>query len=432
MKGQSDRLYFCTEAETDACLNVKVVHYIKTNSKRQLPADWANHRTQALRGEELRNIQVLKGELGMAYQPVAEHVNVLNTQTPDSMGNDIHDALAKLKKAVGGDVTDFVCERLQWSREEITERLFAEQVDAVALIIYNFEARNQAMIIGDQTGIGKGRIASSIIRYAKVQGLIPVYCTENAGLFSDNYRDLCDIGCGELVPFIVNSSASGQTNACIVTLDDDDKQVVVHRPITDKKVKDKNRDWVAELQDINDYKGPEKCYLAVSAKAVKPQTEMLAGLSKDAGYIALDSMITDTVFEKSAIWLRRLLKIHLKKTLNNMYAREYTRRFGHAKFEKIVVYNPSNANVVSTLLQTEGEKLFVMTNFNTNSYLTKGKYAANINAMTADLKYFDKIYVTENVIANVKNVKKLMNTGKVVQIQSEAFTIGKLLNGGVE
>lgn len=239
LKGQSDKLYFCTEAETDACLNVKVVHYIKTNSKRQLPADWANHRTQALRGEGLRNIQVLKGELGMAYQPVAEHVNVLNTQTPDSMGNDIHDALAKLKKAVGGDVTDFVCERLQWSREEITERLFAEQVDAVALIIYNFEARNQAMIIGDQTGIGKGRIASSIIRYAKVQGLIPVYCTENAGLFSDNYRDLCDIGCGELVPFIVNSSASGQTNACIVTLDDDDKQVVVHRPITDKKVKDK-------------------------------------------------------------------------------------------------------------------------------------------------------------------------------------------------
>ena len=160
-------------------------------------------------------------------------------QTPDSMGNDIHNALAKLKKAVGGDVTDFVCERLQWSREEIAERLFAEQVDAVALIIYNFEARNQAMIIGDQTGIGKGRIASSIIRYSKVHGLIPIYCTENAGLFSDNYRDLCDIGCANLVPFIVNSSASGQTNASITTLDENDENVVVYRPITDKKVKDK-------------------------------------------------------------------------------------------------------------------------------------------------------------------------------------------------
>ena len=186
------------------------------------------------------------------------------------------------------------------------------------------------------------------------------------------------------------------------------------------------------IQDINDYKGPEKCYLAVSAKAVKPQTEMLAGLTKETGYIALDNMITNTVFEKSAIWFRRLLKINLKKTLRNMYTREYRRRFGHAKFEKIVVYNPNNANVINTLLQAEGEKIFVLTNFNTNSYQTKGKYATNMNAMTADLKNFDKIYVTENVIAHVKNVKKLMHTGKVVQIQSDTFTIGKLLNGGVK
>ena len=143
-------------------------------------------------------------------------------------------------------------------------------------------------------------------------------------------------------------------------------------------------------------------------------------------------MITNTVFEKSAIWFRRLLKINLKKTLRNMYTREYRRRFGHAKFEKIVVYNPNNANVINTLLQAEGEKIFVLTNFNTNSYQTKGKYATNMNAMTADLKNFDKIYVTENVIAHVKNVKKLMHTGKVVQIQSDTFTIGKLLNGGVK
>ena len=238
LKGQKT-VYFCTEAETDACLNVKVVHYLRSNSKFELPADWQNAQTRTLRGDEISKIEPTGEGLGMAYRPAAEHVNVLNTQTPDSMGNDIHNALEKLKKAVGGDVTDFVCERLQWSREEIAERLFAEQVDAVALILYNFEARGQAMIIGDQTGIGKGRIASSIIRYSKVHGLIPIYCTENAGLFSDNYRDLCDIGCADLVPFIVNSSASGQTNACITTLDENDENVVVYRPITDKKVKDK-------------------------------------------------------------------------------------------------------------------------------------------------------------------------------------------------
>ena len=243
------------------------------------------------------------------------------------------------------------------------------------------------------------------------------------------YQEFCPYDSAETVKEVCDLWLKGQTPKFELVDYHADRQRNIL--VCTHSFKDEER-AIELIRDINDYKGPEKCYLAVSAKAVKPQTEMLAGLSKDAGYIALDSMITDTVFEKSAIWLRRLLKLHLKKTLNNMYAREYTRRFGHAKFEKIIVYNPSNANVVSTLLQTEGEKMFVMTNFNTNSYLTKGKYAANINAMTADLKYFDKIYVTENVIANVKNVKKLMNTGKVVQIQSEAFTIGKLLNGGVE
>ncbi len=230
-------VFFCVEAETDSCLNVRVVRYIKADSRMRLPEDWQNATTQTLRGDQLSNIQPVGG-LGMAYQP-ASRIHKLDTQTPDSMGNDIHNALAKLTKAVGGDVTDFVCERLQWSREEIEERLFAEQVDAVALILYNFEARNQAMIIGDQTGIGKGRVASSIIRYAKVHGLIPVYCTENAGLFSDNYRDLCDIGCGNLKPFIVNSSTTAPTDARITTLDENDETVVVYRPITDKKVKAK-------------------------------------------------------------------------------------------------------------------------------------------------------------------------------------------------
>lgn len=237
LKGNPRNVYFCTEAETDACLNVTVVHYIQSDERFMLPLDWMNAPTMALRGARILDIKTIKG-LGMAYTP-ASQIHKLNTQIPDSMGYDTHSALDKLKKAVGGDVTAFVCERLQWTREEIEERLFAEQVDAVALIIYNFEARNQAMIIGDQTGIGKGRVASSIIRYSIVHNLIPIYCTEKAGLFSDNYRDLVDIGCGDLVPFIINSVASGKNNACITTLDENDNDVVVHRPITDRKVKNK-------------------------------------------------------------------------------------------------------------------------------------------------------------------------------------------------
>jgi superfamily II DNA or RNA helicase len=119
----------------------------------------------------------------------------------------VHNALAAIKKAVG-DVSGFVAERLQFSREQLTERLAAEQVDAVALAIYNIEAREQGFIIGDQTGVGKGRIAAAMIRYAICQGLTPVFITEKPNLFTDFYRDLNDIGCADYKPFIVNGKES--------------------------------------------------------------------------------------------------------------------------------------------------------------------------------------------------------------------------------
>ena len=230
----SDGVYFCTQADTDASLNVKAVHFISAPDN-ALPQNWQQLPTQILRGDDLIKINPLHEGLGMAYRPVSEHANIQHLNTPDSMGYETHEAMKKLKKAVGGDTTNFVCERLQWSRDKIKDNLFAEQIDAVALILYNFEARHQAVIIGDQTGIGKGRVAASIIRYAMCQGLIPVFCTESANLFTDIYRDLSDIGCGDLVPFIMNSDAK----ANITVLDENDKNVVVYRPIQDRKIKNK-------------------------------------------------------------------------------------------------------------------------------------------------------------------------------------------------
>ena len=233
-KGEPKKVYYCTDAETDYNLNVKVVNYVRATKKLEIAG---NHVFQT-RGKEIENILVIDDGLGMPYRPASD-VRVLNTITPDSMGYDIHSALDKLKECVGGNITDFVCERLQWSREEITERLYAEQVDAVALAIYNIEARNQAMVVGDQTGIGKGRIASSLVRYAIVNGFIPIYCSENSGLFSDNYRDLVDIGCGNLKPFIINSDGNpnSKTSACVITTDENDKIIVVHKPMPNTSAK---------------------------------------------------------------------------------------------------------------------------------------------------------------------------------------------------
>lgn len=147
--------------------------------------------------------------LGMAYQPSSDACIVLDTQVPDSMAFETQEALAQIKEAVGGDSDNFVRDRLGYpTKTALCKALSAEQTDAVMMAIYNIEARGQGMVIGDQTGIGKGRVAAAIIRYGCQQGLKPVFLTEKANLFSDIYRDLVAIGSARLKPFIINGRES--------------------------------------------------------------------------------------------------------------------------------------------------------------------------------------------------------------------------------
>ncbi|WP_344827174.1 DNA (cytosine-5-)-methyltransferase [Rurimicrobium arvi] len=147
--------------------------------------------------------------IGAPYNPTSNACVVLETQVPDSMAFETHEALAQIKEEVGGDVDNFVRDRLGYAtKTALCKALSAEQTDAVMMAIYNIEARGQGMIIGDQTGIGKGRVAAAMIRYGCQQGLKPVFLTERANLFSDIYRDLYAIGSGRLRPFIVNARDS--------------------------------------------------------------------------------------------------------------------------------------------------------------------------------------------------------------------------------
>lgn len=147
--------------------------------------------------------------LGIAYNPASDAGKSLQTQVPDSMAFETHEALRWIQEEVGGDVDNFVRDRLGYATlSELAEALSAEQIDAVATAIYNIEGRRQGMIIGDQTGIGKGRVAAGIIRYACMQGIRPIFLTEKPNLFSDIYRDLKAIGSSDLVPFIINGKES--------------------------------------------------------------------------------------------------------------------------------------------------------------------------------------------------------------------------------
>ncbi len=148
-------------------------------------------------------------DLGAPYEPASQACVVLYTQVPDSMAFETSQAIAFVKQQVGGDMDNFVRHRLGYpTKAALCKVLSAEQIDAVAMAIYNIEAKNQGMIIGDQTGIGKGRVAAAMIRYGVLQGLKPVFLTEKANLFSDIYRDLAAIGSAHLKPFIVNSRES--------------------------------------------------------------------------------------------------------------------------------------------------------------------------------------------------------------------------------
>ncbi len=167
-------------------------------------------RTQKLAQNEHEYLQGMFGHkgLGMAYIPAAEKGFILDTTVPDSMGHEMHIAIRKIKKSIGMPLFDFVARKLDYDNDELVKALSCEQIDAVSLAIYNIEKRGQGIIVGDQTGIGKGRTAAALIRYGVKQGLQPVFLSEKPNLFTDLYRDLSDIGSSALVPFIVNTKES--------------------------------------------------------------------------------------------------------------------------------------------------------------------------------------------------------------------------------
>ena len=137
----------------------------------------------------------------VGYAPKSENPFTLQSVMPADQQKAVADNLAKL-----GDADQFLVDELGYNdKDDLYSHLAAEQVDSVALALQQAKKGN-AFIIGDMTGIGKGRQAASLIRYAKKQGQVPVYFTKTAGLLSDVYRDLVDIGSPDLRPFVFGSS----------------------------------------------------------------------------------------------------------------------------------------------------------------------------------------------------------------------------------
>jgi len=130
------------------------------------------------------------GGAQVQYNPASD-ARALGTLSPRNIANGMRMALQELRDRLGNS-DEFVANRLNMMVEEVKSVLAAEQIDGVALSIDQME-NGDAVIIGDQTGIGKGRQAAAIIRYAILNGKIPVFFTKDPKLFSDMWRDLQDI-----------------------------------------------------------------------------------------------------------------------------------------------------------------------------------------------------------------------------------------------
>ncbi len=125
---------------------------------------------------------------------------------PANMAQPTQDALDRLEDEVG-NIDEFARIELGYkSVADMHAALMGLQVDSVAMSIWQIK-RGKAVVIADQTGIGKGRQAASIIRWSVKQGMTPVFISVKPSLFTDMYGDLADIGTNDVNPFILNGDA---------------------------------------------------------------------------------------------------------------------------------------------------------------------------------------------------------------------------------
>lgn len=185
----------------------------------------------------------VKQEAGAAqqtYKPMSG-LKALDTNIPTNMADAVEQSLKALAEE-HGDLDRWIEKELGYKKGELGQYLAAEQVDAVALAIHNVK-KNAAFIIGDQTGIGKGRVVASALRYAMRNRLVPIFVTEKPNLYGDIIRDLNDIGVPQMLgrdlkPFLTNAGASiPLDDEAVAWYDEAERAKVAGNPAPEKRGK---------------------------------------------------------------------------------------------------------------------------------------------------------------------------------------------------
>ena len=237
------------------------------------------------------------------YNAASVLCNTLDTVVPAAMSFEQTKFNEKLIATVG-DVDKYVADKLKYKTvDELCDHFGKEQIDAIATAIYQHEYTGDSIIVADQTGVGKGRVAAGLIRYSILGlGKIPIFFTEKAHLISDIYRDLINIGLDMGVPEklrkVTKTKGKEYKREEIIDLifadlkDDDELQV--DYDFEDEEIKDKTKylkddDNEAILEEIIELY--EQMLLETGGEQSKVSYEKNPNYQKDSIAAAKDGKI---------------------------------------------------------------------------------------------------------------------------------------------
>lgn len=150
-------------------------------------------------------VEGLPASLMVPYVGVSKGPS-LNLVAPRNIANQMLEAQRALEVELGMSADAFVADRLNRDVATLHGQMSGAQIDGVALAIRNIE-RGSALVVADETGVGKGRMVAAVIEYVRQRGLVPVFVTAKKNLYSDMVsRDLVALGNRDFVPFITDGA----------------------------------------------------------------------------------------------------------------------------------------------------------------------------------------------------------------------------------
>jgi hypothetical protein len=112
-----------------------------------------------------------------------------DTLAPRNQASSMLGNLEKIEQEVGMPIYEYVASEMKIKPERLGLAFHAEQLDALAAAIYASK-NGQGFVIGDQTGVGKGRFVAGMLMYARMNGFLPVFMTMQSNLYTDMMRDI--------------------------------------------------------------------------------------------------------------------------------------------------------------------------------------------------------------------------------------------------